>query len=292
MKTSTILAAAIASTIAGTAVADTSLYGNIRLELVNKTDLNMDSSKLVIGYKASEDMGNGMTGFMHLEMEHDDANKESDGSSAKGWTNDKSYVGLKGDFGAVTFGRQGDAAKFACSGTDIFTKKSGQACGVGAINGGVNNALIYTGGTGDLTFIVGATINGSQNEGGDNTMVGAQYAADNFSVGFQLSAFDDVTRGGENQSVIGGTYTINDIQIGATLADNGNDSATAIALKMPLAGGSFRVGMDTGEDAGVADTTHLQFTKSLSKSVYTGVEFASVDGDDDDMIAAWVGMKF
>ncbi len=64
MKTSTILAAAIASTIAGTAVADTSLYGNIRLELVNKTDLNMDSSKLVIGYKASEDMGNGMTGFM------------------------------------------------------------------------------------------------------------------------------------------------------------------------------------------------------------------------------------
>jgi hypothetical protein len=61
---------------------------------------------------------------------------------------------------------------------------------------------------------------------------------------------------------------------------------------MPLAGGSFRIGMDTGEDAGVADTTHVQFTKSLSKSVYTGVEFASVDGADDDMLAGWIGMKF
>ena len=287
MKKSPIIAAAIAATIAGSAfAADTTIYGNIRLEVVNKTDLNMDSSKLVVGFKASEDMGNGMTGFVQLELEHDDANEE-----VSGWTNDKSYVGLKGDFGQVTLGRQADAAGFACGGTDIFTKVSGQACGAGAINGGLDNALVYTGGTGNVTFVLGATLDGTQDQAGDNTIIAAKYAADNFSVGFQMTSFD-IVRGGESQSVIGGTYTINEMQIGATLANDGNESATAIALKMPLAGGSFRIGMDTGEDAGVADTTHVQFTKSLSKSVYTGVEFASVDGADDDMLAGWIGMKF
>ena len=287
MKKSPIIAAAIAATIAGsTFAADTSIYGNMRLEVINDTDLNMDSSKLVVGFKASEDMGNGMTGFMHMELEHDDANEE-----VSGWTNDKSYVGLKGDFGQVTLGRQADAAGFACGGTDIFTKVSGQACGAGAINGGLDNALVYTGGTGNVTFVLGATLDGTQDQAGDNTIIAAKYAADNFSVGFQMTSFD-IVRGGESQSVIGGTYTINEMQIGATLANDGNESATAIALKMPLAGGSFRIGMDTGEDAGVADTTHVQFTKSLSKSVYTGVEFASVDGADDDMLAGWIGMKF
>ena len=287
MKKSPIIAAAIAASIAGsTFAADTTIYGNIRLEVVNQTDLNMDSSKLVVGFKSSEDMGNGMTGFMHMELEHDDANEE-----VSGWTNDKSYVGLKGDFGQVTLGRQADAAGFACGGTDIFTKVSGQACGAGAINGGLDNALVYTGGTGNVTFVLGATLDGTQDQAGDNTIIAAKYAADNFSVGFQMTSFD-IVRGGESQSVIGGTYTINEMQIGATLANDGNESATAIALKMPLAGGSFRIGMDTGEDAGVADTTHVQFTKSLSKSVYTGVEFASVDGADDDMLAGWIGMKF
>ncbi|MBT4194634.1 MAG: porin [Gammaproteobacteria bacterium] len=287
MKKSPIIAAAIAATIAGsTFAADTTIYGNIRLEVVNQTDLNMDSSKLVVGFKSSEDMGNGMTGFMHMELEHDDANEE-----VSGWTNDKAYVGLKGDFGQVTLGRQADAAGFACGGTDIFTKVSGQACGAGAINGGLDNALVYTGGTGNVTFVLGATLDGTQDQAGDNTIIAAKYAADNFSVGFQMTSFD-IVRGGESQSVIGGTYTINEMQIGATLANDGNESATAIALKMPLAGGSFRIGMDTGEDAGVADTTHVQFTKSLSKSVYTGVEFASVDGADDDMLAGWIGMKF
>ena len=287
MKKSPIIAAAIAATIAGsTFAADTTIYGNIRLEVVNQTDLNMDSSKLVVGFKSSEDMGNGMTGFMHMELEHDDANEE-----VSGWTNDKSYVGLKGDFGQVTLGRQADAAGFACGGTDIFTKVSGQACGAGAINGGLDNALVYTGGTGNVTFVLGAPLDGTQDQAGDNTIIAAKYAADNFSVGFQMTSFD-IVRGGESQSVIGGTYTINEMQIGATLANDGNESATAIALKMPLAGGSFRIGMDTGEDAGVADTTHVQFTKSLSKSVYTGVEFASVDGADDDMLAGWIGMKF
>jgi predicted porin len=295
MKKSPIIAAAIAATIAGSAfAADTTIYGNIRLEVVNKTDLNMDSSKLVVGFKASEDMGNGMTGFMHMELEHDDANKESDGSSAKGWTNDKSYVGVKGDFGQVTLGRQADAAGFACGGTDIFTKVTGEACGAGAVNGGLDNALVYVGGTGNVTFALGATLNGSQTEAGDNTIVAAKYAADNFSIGFQMSSFDDVPalkgKADETTSVIGGTYNIGEMTIGATMADNGTDNAIAVALKMPLAGGSFRVGVDQGD--AVDDTTHLQFTKSLSKSVYTGVEFASVDGDEDDMIAGWIGMNF
>ena len=325
MKKSPIIAAAIAATIAGSAfAADTTIYGNMRLEVINQTDLNMDSSKLVIGFKGSEDMGNGMTGFMHLELEHDDANEE-----VSGWTNDKSNVGIKGDFGSISLGRQGDAAGFACGGTDIFVKHSGEACATGAINGGLDNALVYTGGTGNVTFVLGATLDGTQDQAGDNTIIAAKYAADNFSVGFQMTSFDTI-RGGETQSVIGGTYALNDITIGLTLADDGNDNGMAVAVSMPLAGGKFSIGIDTGDsvenaraqaafdksldgtavadatvaeltdaanaaiaavDAGDGTSTHIQFTKNLSKSVYTGVEFNSIDGDDDDMIAAWIDRK-
>ena len=242
MKKSPIIAAAIAATIAGSAfAADTTIYGNMRLEVINQTDLNMDSSKLVIGFKGSEDMGNGMTGFMHLELEHDDANEE-----VSGWTNDKSNVGIKGDFGSISLGRQGDAAGFACGGTDIFVKHSGEACATGAINGGLDNALVYVGGTGDLTFALAATLDGSGGQAGDNSIVAAKYAADNFSVGAQFTSFDTI-RGGETQSVIGGTYALNDITIGLTLADDGNDNGMAVAVSMPLAGGKFSIGIDTGD---------------------------------------------
>jgi len=298
MKKSPIIAAAIAATISGsTFAADTSMYGNIRLEVINQTELNMDSHKMIIGYKASEDMGNGMTGFMHIELENDNADEKG-----TKWDNDLSYVGVKGDFGSVSLGVQNDAAGFACSGTDIFTINGGNACGVGATNGELENSLVYVKGFGDVTVVLGTTLDGDKNSThpapGDHMVLAAQYAADAFSVGFQLTS-PDSDLNIDDWMVVGGTYTINDIVIGLTLADNGTDGATAIAVSAPLAGGTVKVGFDTGDAldvamgaAGDGTATNVEYVKNLSKSVYTGASFTSVDGVDDDQIALWLGMKF
>ncbi len=325
MKKSTIIAAAIAATISGSAfAADTTLYGNIRLGIENQAELDMNSGKLVIGFKSSEDMGNGMTGFMHLEMEHDRADIEGAGL---GWTNDRSYVGVKGDFGQIALGTQGDAAGFACGGTDVFTYNSGSACGVGAVNGNLSNAATYVKGFGDVTLVVGLTIDGSADgtkpANGDHKLIAVNYASGAIQVGAQIIMPDSeivvrsedpvtgvvtesIAKDVTNHMALGGTYTINDIVIGLTYtsgntfagsikAGNGLDdaeTALALAVQFPVAGGKVKVGMDTGEDAGVADTTNVEFAKNISKSVYTGVQYSSVDGVDDDLIAVYLGMKF
>ena len=283
-KTTAILASAVALVMAGSAAAETTVYGNIRLELINQSDLNMDSSKLVTGFKSSQDLGNGMTGFMRLELEHDDANVKTNG-----WDNDLSYVGLKGDFGSVTMGVQNDAAGFACGGTDIFVKKTGEACGAGAVNGELENALVYANKFGDVTFVVGKVVQGSA--ASEPTLIAVKYDGGNFTVGAQIT---DPDTAADNMSVIGGTFTVNDIQFGLTLADNGasnNNDALAFAVKMPLGGGTFKIGIDQGD--AIVDSTHVGYDYSLSKSVYTGVEFNSKDiSNSDDMVAVWLGYKF
>jgi len=289
MKTSTILAAAIAATIAGSAFADTSMYGKIQLRMNSQEQLGQESGKLILGFKAEEDMGNGMTAFMKLELEHDGANAES---QAKVWSNDHSFIGLKGDFGKALFGNFSDFTSWACGATDIFQKNTGDNCSIGATqNGRLGNAIAYVGGADALSYGIGARFNGSQavaNDDGTDTVVAVKYAADNFSVGFQLTSPDV----GDAAHVIGGHYMMGEIKLGVSMGNDGNDTATAVAIAMPMAGGSLKVGMHMGEDAGVADTTNLQFDKKLSKAVGVGAQFSSVDGAADDTINGYIHYSF
>lgn len=296
-----VIASAVASVLAsGAVVADTSMYGNIRLGLTNVSDLDMDSKKLIIGFKSEEDMGNGMTGYMHIELEHDNADVKS-----SGWNNDLSYVGLKGSFGAVQAGVQNDAAGFACGGTDLFTYEGAEACAVGSVNGELSNALAYMYGTGGFTLAVATTVDGSETQGGTNSLVGVQYATDVFSIGAQFTSFSEQmdwlgTGESTDAMVLGGTYTVSDMTIGFTYADNGGDgdntTAWALALSAPVAGGTFAIGYDAGKALQVAgednNSLKLEFSKSLSKTFYAGAQFTTMDAADDDAIHVYMGKKF
>ncbi len=293
MKKVTLLAAAVASAIVSSAaLADNTMYGHMRLRVQSADHLTMQSGKLVIGFKGSEDLGNGLTSLYQLELEHDNAQSEKSGAGAE-WHNDKSYVGLKGDFGTALIGNFGDFAGWACGATDIFQINSGATCGVGATNGSLGNSVAYIGGAGDLSYGVGLRLNdGTRAPFTDDTMdtvLAVKYAADAFSVGAQLTDAEDLA---DPIMVIGGSYKLGEMTIGFTLGDNGNDAATAIALAMPLGGGTFKIGLDTGEDAGVADTTNVMWQKSMSKSTYTGVQFSDVDGATDSQIIGYIGVKF
>jgi predicted porin len=294
-----VIASAVAAVMAsGTVLAETTFGGHIRLELgSNMGETSLDSHKLVFNMKSSEDLGNGMTALAFVEYEHDNADFESTGLH-----NDKSYVGIKGDFGQLTLGAQGDAAGFACGATDIYTVQSGQACGVGATNGTLDNAVVYVKGFNAVTFVLGATFDGNIDTGvqqdsaqpakGNHTVVALNFDGGAFSVGGQITNPDsdvaDVT-----WTVLGGSVKLGEGTLGLTLSDNGADNdntASAIAFSMPVAGGTVKVGVDAGD--AVDDTTHLEFVKNLGKSAYAGVEYAGFDVAEDDYLAAFMGYKF
>lgn len=284
-----VIASAVAAVMSSSAViADTSVYGNMRLQMTNQAVMAMDSTKLVLGVKTSEDLGNGMTAYAQLELEHDDADQRGAGL---GWRNDLSFVGIKGDFGAVQLGVQNDAAGFACGATDIFIYNSGAVCGVGAVNDELDDAVAYVGAFGDVTFVAGMTFGGNHavdDSDVNHSIVALNYAAGDLQVGAQSTSFD----GGDTVYVLGGSYTVSNFKIGLTIGNDSNDSATAITVQMPVAGGNLAVGIDSGEDAGVADTTNLEFDKALGKTAYWGAQYSSVDGVDDDLISVYIGKKW
>ena len=151
-----VIASAVAAVMAsGAAAADATLGGEVRLKLQSKGDMALNSGKLTVKLSGSEDLGNGMTAGAYVEMENDSADNE-----ANQFHNDKSFVYLKGDFGQLALGAQGDAAGFACGGTDIFTDNTGNACNVGATNGTLDNAVTYVKGAGAVTFVLGLTFDG------------------------------------------------------------------------------------------------------------------------------------
>lgn len=298
MKKTALLATTIASILASSTVAaETTFFGDIQLGVVSMAEVDMDGSTFMFGFDASEDMGNGLTGFMHIELIHDNADKlypnDNPGTDDYGIQNDVSYVGIKGGFGQVTLGKQSDAAGFACGGTDLFNYNGGAACGVGAANDNLDNAITYANTMDALSFVVGMTIDGSKDGvtplPGDHLLLAAQYAADNFSIGGQLTSPDSDT-GADDLLVIGGTFSVNDIVIGLTLADDGTDTATSIGVTVPMAGGELVAAVDTGDS--IDDETNIGFHKSLSKSMYAGIEFTTWDVADDDMIGAYLGMTF
>jgi hypothetical protein len=289
MKRISLISSAIAAALAaGTVQAEAEVFGEVQLGVVDQTELDMDGSTLNFGFQMSEDMGNGMVGFLYVEMIHDNADKQTTGV-----TNDASYVGIKGDFGTVTLGTQSDAAGFACSGTDLFNYNGGAACGTGAANDNLSNAVTYANSFGAMTVVAGMTIDGSDDGAvplpGDHTLVAVNFESDGFTFGGQITGPDSDT-GADDLMVIGGTMTFDEIVVGLTIGDNGTDTASAIGVTLPLMGGELVAAVDTGD--AINDETNIGFHKSLSKNMYTGVEFTTWDDINDDMIGAYLGMTF
>jgi len=309
-----VIASAVAAVMAsGSVMADTTLGGEVRLKLQNQGETALNSGKLTVKIKGSEDLGNGMTGFAYLEMENDSADNETDT-----FHNDKSYVGIKGDFGQLTLGVQSDAAGFACGGTDIFTDNSGNTCGVGAYNGSLDNAVTYVKAINGLTFVLGLTFDGKidtynatnntatgvmvdgdgQPAPGNHSVIALNYDGGMFTVGGQITSPDsEVTD--NNWTVIGGTVKLGGGTLGLTYGDNGaddNNDAVAVAYSMPLAGGTIMVGIDQGKAlenaAGDDSIANVEFKKSLGKSTYAGVQLSDDSREEDALFQAYMGYNF
>lgn len=104
-----VLGIALASS-AAMAQSNVTVFGQVSLSLTKETGtttaLNTTGFGSGIGFKGTEDLGNGLSVFFHLENRFD-----VDTGSMHGTTlwDEKSVVGFAGNFGKVQFGRFGNA---------------------------------------------------------------------------------------------------------------------------------------------------------------------------------------
>ena len=129
-------AVALLSALSAPALAETNvaIYGIIDAGLLyqSKTDPNgksktsMETSGLrqsVLGFKGDRDLGRGLEGFFNLEVHYDTNNGKLHGTGDAQGTGTPFFrrqanLGLRGDWGSVTFGRQYGPALLAHIGTE------------------------------------------------------------------------------------------------------------------------------------------------------------------------------
>jgi len=174
------------------------------------------------GLRGVEDLGNGLKGIFVLESGFDiDTGKSAQGGRLFGRN---AYVGLQGNFGAVTLGRQQNALY------DLFGAYDPMSVGpiysLNAVdsqfNGRADNAIKYTGKFGGLTatafYSTGRDTANDATRGevpgnyrvGQNFGGGVSYANGPFSVGVAYDQYQGSTIGTASQSAkraaVGGSY--------------------------------------------------------------------------------------
>lgn len=167
MKKSLIAMAVLASSGAAMAQSSVTLYGLVDAAVAYTSNTNAAGTKLSQGriessgannsrwgLKGTEDLGNGLKANFALESGFNtdtggDANQSVPGATAFGR---QAWVGLSGDFGAVSLGRQYtayDALRGATNNlydTNMSTTNSvwGQASTIGGYTNRVSNSIAYT----------------------------------------------------------------------------------------------------------------------------------------------------
>ncbi len=261
------MTAAAAAAASGAAFAQTSsgvtLYGIVDagVEIINNTPATGSAGGTVTrlnsgnlsgsrwGLRGTEDLGGGLKGIFVLESGFDlDTGTSGQGNRLFGR---QSYVGLQGNFGAVTLGRQQNSLY------DLFGAYDPMGVGPryslnsvdSLFNGRADNAMKYTGKFGGLTatgfysFGRDATVaNGGEVAGqskvGRNFGAGLSYAAGGFSIGGAYDQFQGASVALKDRSAkrvaIGTAYAFGDAKVFAGyrwLRDDGTASLTAATTR-------------------------------------------------------------
>jgi predicted porin len=316
----TIIAAAIATVIAApAAMADVSVSGNVEQTYVdtdsdaNGVDSSPDNS---ITFKASEDLGNGMTAFAQITLDTDNGSASKD-----------EKVGVKGGFGTVVLGRMEDFSEGVMAATMTFNGPAGIE--LAGATGRNNGAVAY----------VSPTINGVHAGIAGYTGTGA-VDTDTFDAVDMIIAYDNGPLSAKisheilNGSVVspavtavaavGDTDTAQGTSEVTAIPEGSDQETTSISVKYAMgdlsaavlhvsqdnAGGvagadaddlmlrldykmgnnKITLGHAQNETSGAADVdvTALELTHSMSKrtSVYVGMS----DSDTDTADNTYVGM--
>jgi len=159
MKNKNILALAVAGVLIvplTVQAANVEVYGKVRMSAnmadngaaapAESSTLSVSSNGSRIGFKGSEDLGNGMTALFQAETDYsfDDANT---------FTARDGYVGIQGSFGKLRAGRLSSAYKMSTASLDVWSDSPGDYNAIIRHDTRANNSIEYRSKTKDgLSF--------------------------------------------------------------------------------------------------------------------------------------------
>ncbi len=324
-----LISLAVAAAFAApAAMAEVAVYGKVHMDIVSTDDasevivtnatgngtdnITVNSNASRLGFKGSEDLGNGLKAIFKYEMTYSGVNSDDAIGGAR-----NSYVGLSGNFGTVLVGRHDTPAKSAyyASGNDHLGDSIIDLNKIGFTERRVNNAIAYVSPNFSGVRIAAAIVPGEQSGENDNNdanglmdsySLGVMYKGNGVKAGLGYESIaDGNTASTDNNDAttlhIGASYNfMNNYTVGVQYSneDNyGNADGTerttfALAGKAKFGNNAIIVNYgdtETETSAGVKsdDESHIGigFHHTMSKRTSAYVAYKSVgtsdDGEDD-----------
>ena len=293
MKKTLVALAAVAATSA--AFAEVSIYGLVDMAYTTATGANASLTHQYapshIGFKGSEDLGNGMKAEFNISTQ---APLATSGVGA-GW---ESFVGVSGGFGAVKIGQFFDPAFIHNATYNLNGMSAFGASNVGLLQGALTARQIQY----SLpAMVTGLSVVASQSIGvaaaaansttytpavteiGDKTDVAINYAIGDFSVGYvtSASAMDNGTETKEVGTGISYNFGVAKVAYNSTSEKAGSAATakgSAMGISVPFGATTFAYESSSAKDAAGAKSTGtlLQVKYDLSKRTFAMLQRAIV----------------
>ena len=290
----TLIAAGIAAVVAAPAFADVSVSGGVEQAFTDTDGASGEwtgSRDNYLSFKASEDLGNGMTAFATIVL-------DADNNSAQ--TKDE-VVGLKGSFGTVMAGRFEDFTEGKIM--SRLTLEGDGSAGGGALEGGSNagrtdNGIAYVSPTvnGFHVGVGGYAIANATNSWDSNSLDAVDMAIfyDNGPLSIAI-ARENLNYGGtktdQTQTTIAASYKMGDAKLTVVRADTDDtagtsgDDRTDMGYRFDYAMGSnsITVSMLDDEGANGADAGKkwgVELAHNFSKRTKAYINMIDMDTND------------
>jgi predicted porin len=290
MKKSLIAAALAAAVAAPVAHANVVIYGNVHLSIDHFSDGDgndfddywaVTSRSSYIGFKGTEDLGNGLSLIWKAETTYD----FSDGSA---WDSGRNaYIGLAGDWGTFLYGRHDAPYKLAIGSTGIDQMGDtilDMTDIAGFEENRYSNAIAYVSPSMNGLTLAAAMVPGEGDFGtglADGYSLGAMYSNN----GLKLAAgYENVD--GDDAWMVGAGYTMNSLQFAIVYEDDDDlgDEETNLGISVGYSFGNSKAVLVYGrEDNDGDDTEHgwgVGLKHNLSKRTSAYVAYATTDENE------------
>jgi predicted porin len=141
------IAAALAPAVAMADSGNVQIYGSVHMSIDslkgnsslagtdNESEMNISSNSSYIGFKGSEDLGNGLKAIWQMENQ---VAMGDTGGTTNSWTSRNSYAGLSGNFGTAILGIHDTPVKLLGRKVDLFGDQIGDSRNLISAADGVN----------------------------------------------------------------------------------------------------------------------------------------------------------
>ena len=278
----TIIAAALAATT-GVAVADVTVSGRVEQGFADEDNVSTGWDTYTdnhINFKATEDLGNGMTAFAQISSKYADGESDT-------ITDLDQKIGLTGGFGTVVLGTMEDFTTGVVSATmTTMGTNEGELDGsTQRTNGGI--AYVSPTVNGFHVGIAGYADVGSNTDEIDATDILIHYSNGPLTA----MAAREVTEGSSSDvDSIALKYNMGDLSVAALRTSYETDSSDDMKYRLDYKMGANKVTLQhSNDDSANNDINIIELSHALSKR--TAVYIGSADGDTAATSNTYFGMQ-